>query len=41
MAFILEYLQHSWATASKGADKQDLQNWQDFLDKTEKDRQRE
>lgn len=41
MAFIFELLQNSWAHASKDADKHDLANWNDFLDKLEKDRQRE
>ncbi len=41
MAFVLENLTHAWTAATKNADKHDLENWQDFLDKTEKDRARE
>lgn len=41
MSFIFEMLTHSWSQATKGSDKHDLENWQDFLDKTERDRQRD
>lgn len=41
MAFVLEFLQNTRASATRDADQKDLANWQDFLDRTEKDRARE
>lgn len=41
MSFIFELLTNSWARAIKDSDKEDLKNWQGFLDSKEKDRQRE
>jgi len=41
MAFVFEMLTHAWGAATRDADRKDLENWQGFLDATERDRQRE
>uniref|UniRef100_A0A6U2FFM1 Uncharacterized protein n=1 Tax=Chlamydomonas euryale TaxID=1486919 RepID=A0A6U2FFM1_9CHLO len=41
MAFVFEMLTHAWGAATRDADRKDLENWQGFLDATERDRQRD
>jgi hypothetical protein len=41
MAFLYEYITHSWSAAAKNYNQDDLKAWTDFLDTAEKDRQRE
>ncbi|GAX74487.1 hypothetical protein CEUSTIGMA_g1936.t1 [Chlamydomonas eustigma] len=41
MSFIFELLQHTWSKTIKDADKEDLKNWQGFLESAEKDRERD
>lgn len=41
MAFITEYMRYLWGRSSTSYDEKDLACWNEFLDKAEKDRQRE